>query len=251
MAETAVRMLIRVIDLCRGARAWCELLDGVACELDANTIRVDSRTGPMSVILHDNDDLPDAVPVISKCVSNAKPIDKVKIASLGVVSIFLGDAGLFATIETIPEAGGSHGGGLFGTVREKRKPVAGKLIELYAEIGRTADDLPYTAQFEQLVESYVEVFDEPRPDHAEVWRHVLTLRKRGELPKLGAAKSRPPVIDDIDRARLRDLLGEHIGRRDRLPYTKAFDQLCNAFNIGRRKPFTPHQVWRLVATLAK
>ena len=46
-----------------------------------------------------------------------------------------------------------------------------------------------------------------------------------------------------------------MGRRDRLPYSTAFDAIVDAFNDYIRqhgeRPISPHLVWRLVATLAK
>jgi len=47
------------------------------------------------------------------------------------------------------------------------------------------------------------------------------------------------------------LLGDDIGRRDRLPYTERFDKLVDQFNQTQKRPLSPHLVWRLVAKLAK
>src|ERR1700723_798823 len=59
------------------------------------------------------------------------------------------------------------------------------LAAVYEKIGRTADDLPYTPQFEELFNLYASQLPEPKPTHREVWRHLLNLRKAGKLPKLG------------------------------------------------------------------
>ena len=131
------------------------------------------------------------------------------------------------------------------------KPDRQLLADLYAKLGRTADDLPYTTHFESLYDSYIASFPEPKPDLAEVWRHLLTTRKAGKLPKLGAARSAAPEIEEDDRELLRRLLGEKIGQRDRLPYSPMFDELVTKFNAGKRRPYSPHQIWRLAATLAK
>jgi catechol 2,3-dioxygenase-like lactoylglutathione lyase family enzyme len=126
------------------------------------------------------------------------------------------------------------------------------LVQIYADIGRTADDLPYTRHFEELYSRYTRKLPDPKPTASEVWRQLLTLRKRkGGLPKLGPAISRPPELEPEQKARLRALLGDDIGRRDRLPYTPRFDELVEAFNRQFARPYTPHVVWRLVATLAK
>ncbi len=118
-------------------------------------------------------------------------------------------------------------------------------------MGRTADDLPYTPHFESLYGDYIAKFTDAKPSRGEVWRHLLNLRKGGKLPKLGEARSPAPDVSPGDRATLRDLLGDAIGKRDRLPYTPRFEQLVNDFNRTQSRPLSPHLVWRLVATLAK
>src|SRR6185312_2903430 len=143
------------------------------------------------------------------------------------------------------------GGSLFAGVEQRVAPKRDELSQIYVAIGRTADDLPYTPHFETLFNNYSARFPEPKPTRAEVWRHLLNLRKGGKLPKLGEARSTPPPVSDEDRARLREMLGADIGKRDRLPYTKRFDQIVDAFNKTQSRPVSPHLVWRLVATLAK
>jgi len=143
------------------------------------------------------------------------------------------------------------GGSLFAGVEQRVAPKRDELSQIYVAIGRTADDLPYTPHFETLFNNYSARFPEPKPTRAEVWRHLLNLRKGGKLPKLGEARSTPPPVSDEDRARLREMLGDDIGRRDRLPYTPRFDQLVDTFNRTQPRAISPHLVWRLVATLAK
>jgi catechol 2,3-dioxygenase-like lactoylglutathione lyase family enzyme len=125
------------------------------------------------------------------------------------------------------------------------------LVKLYEKVGRTADDLPYTPHFETIYEPYAKAFGETQPDRAEVWRHLLNLRKAGKLPKLGDARSRPPQLESEQRDALRKLLGDEMGRRDRLPYTARFEQIVDRFNAMLARPLSPHLVWRVVATLAK
>jgi hypothetical protein len=125
------------------------------------------------------------------------------------------------------------------------------LIKVYEQIGRTADDLPYTPHFETLYQGYAAAHGSPQPTRGEVWRHLLNLRKAARLPKLGPARSQPPEISSEERARLREMLGSDIGKRDRLPYTEQFDRLVDEFNRAQTRKLSPHLVWRLVATLAK
>jgi catechol 2,3-dioxygenase-like lactoylglutathione lyase family enzyme len=143
------------------------------------------------------------------------------------------------------------GGALFAGVEHKFPAKAERLIKLYEKVGRTADDLPYTPHFETIFEPYAKLYGEIQPDRREVWRHLLNLRKAGKLPKLGEARSKPPNVEPEARERLRDLLGEEMGRRDRLPYSPRFERLVDDFNATLPRPLSPHLVWRLVATLAK
>lgn len=142
-------------------------------------------------------------------------------------------------------------GALFPGVEEKPPAKRDLLKRIYEQIGRTADDLPYTPDFEKLYLNYAAHYRQPKPSRQEVWRQLLTLRKAGNLPKLGEARSRPPSLSSEDRTRLRELLGSDIGKRDRLPYTERFDKLVDEFNRTQPRPLSPHLVWRLVATLAK
>jgi len=143
------------------------------------------------------------------------------------------------------------GGTLFAGVGQKFPVKADLLVKLYEKVGRTADDLPYTPHFETIYEPYAKAFGEIQPDRAELWRHLLNVRKAGKLPKLGEARSRPPSVEPEARDKLRELLGDELGRRDRLPYTARFEQIVDRFNATLPRPLSPHLVWRLVATLAK
>ena len=140
---------------------------------------------------------------------------------------------------------------LFPGIEPRATVKREQLIAAYQQIGRTADDLPYTPHFEKLYADYCSHYPDPPPTRGEVWRHLLNLRKGGKLPKLGEARSVPPEVSPEDRQQLRDMLGQDIGKRDRLPYTKRFDELVDSFNRTQGRPISPHLVWRLVATLAK
>lgn len=125
------------------------------------------------------------------------------------------------------------------------------LIRLYNHIGRTTDDLPYTRHFEELYSQYVRQLPDPKPSAKDVWWQLLNLRKRGSLPRLGSAITKPPALDSQQKELLRRLLGPNIGKRDRLPYTPEFDRLVEQFNQHFARPFPPHVIWRMVANLAK
>lgn len=142
-------------------------------------------------------------------------------------------------------------GELFAGTEPRVAPKRDLLVKLYQQLGRTADDLPYTPHFESLYGPYAEAHPDPKPSRSETWRHLLNLRKGGKLPKLGEAKSRPPTVTPEEVAALKALLGPDLGKRDRLPYTERFDKLVDEFNRSLPRKLSPHLVWRLVATLAK
>jgi len=141
--------------------------------------------------------------------------------------------------------------GLFAGVEMRIAVKKKALIAAYEKIARTADDLPYTPHFESLYNIYCTAFDIEKPTRQEVWRHLLNLRKSSHLPKIGEARSQPPEISIESRDQLRQLLGDNLGRRDRLPYSAEFDRLVDEFNTKQPRPISPHLVWRLIATLAK
>jgi hypothetical protein len=151
-----------------------------------------------------------------------------------------------ATIED-----GRSAGSLFAGDEPTLPAKRAELIAAYEQIGRTSDDLPYTPHFETLWSNYSAHFPDQKPSRQETWRHLLNIRKAGKLPKLGEARSPAPEISEEEKSQLKDLLGDAIGKRDRLPYSPRFEELVNAFNKRRPRPLSPHLVWRLVATLAK
>ncbi len=126
------------------------------------------------------------------------------------------------------------------------------LIVAYGQVGRTLDDLPYTPEFERL---YRAVDGEARgASQRDVLHRLHNLRKAGKLPKVGRTKIAPPRIDRkeeefLERAVI-DRTGS-LGQRDQLPFTAKFDALVESFNQRFNRGLEPHDLWRLVAKLAK
>lgn len=126
------------------------------------------------------------------------------------------------------------------------------LIEAYERAGRTLDDLPYTPDFDGIVADFRAV--EPRATHRDVLHRLQNIRKAGRLPRLGRARSAPPAVTLEEGALLFELVVDSagsMGQRDQLPYSPAFDRLVERFNARTGRALTPHDVWRLVARLAK
>jgi catechol 2,3-dioxygenase-like lactoylglutathione lyase family enzyme len=264
------RILLRVESLEPAVRYYRDVLQLELVKQDARVASFRLGDDSTELVVHCDRDLPDQA--LYYLVDNVKEIyarrDELRLKfsgppqpvvrgfratardPFGNVLLLLDRSAEGAGGDTVEDAKAA-GGMLFGGVEAKVAPRRDELIRLYEQTGRTADDLPYTPHFETLYRDYAAQCGDPKPTRGEVWRHLLNLRKGGKLPKLGAARSMPPEVPEEDRARLRSMLGEDIGRRDRLPYTKRFDRLVDEFNEGLDRRLSPHLVWRLVATLAK
>ena len=133
------------------------------------------------------------------------------------------------------------------------------LVGVYEKHGRTLDDLPYTEEFESIYRDMYGSPGEPDagwvpPGRAAVFHRLHNLRKAKKLPRLGRAHAPPPRIGPEHEAALVQLVERHVGelsKRDRLLYTPAFDDIVDAFNAATGRALSPHDLWRIVAKLAK
>ncbi len=127
------------------------------------------------------------------------------------------------------------------------------LISVYQKQGRTLDDLPYTDAFETLYTSMYGDEDDA-PHRAKVFHRLHNLRKAGKLPRMGRAHGQRPRITPEQEAMLASHVEAAVGalsKRDQLLYTTAFEELCTAFNAEAGLELSRHDVWRLIAKLAK
>lgn len=127
------------------------------------------------------------------------------------------------------------------------------LISAYQKQGRTLDDLPYTQEFETL---YTAMYggEDGVPPRAQVFHRLHNLRKAGKLPRMGRAHGERPRITAEQEALLISHVEAAVGalsKRDQLLYTPAFEELCTALNAQAGLELSRHDVWRLIAKLAK
>ena len=149
-----------------------------------------------------------------------------------------------------------NGPGLFGAgVLVSLDDSDRALIEAYRSAGRTLDDLPYTAEFDALVRSMDEAAGAGMKTR-DVLHRLHTLRKAGKLPRMGRSGSAgaQTSLDADEVVMLEEMVVDAVGslgQRDRLPYTDAFERLCERLEARTGVARTAHDVWRLVARLAK
>lgn len=127
------------------------------------------------------------------------------------------------------------------------------LVSVYQKQGRTLDDLPYTEAFEAI---YAAMYGDEAdaPARAKVFHRLHNLRKASKLPRMGRAHGERPRITVEQEAVLISHVEAAVGalsKRDQLLYTPAFEELCTAFNAEAGLELSRHDVWRLVAKLAK
>ena len=127
------------------------------------------------------------------------------------------------------------------------------LISVYQKQGRTLDDLPYTDEFEAI---YLGMYgdEDGVPTRASVFHRLHNLRKAGKLPRMGRAHGERPRITSEQEGMLARQVEAAVGalsKRDQLLYTPAFEEICAAFNSEAGLELSRHDIWRLVAKLAK
>lgn len=124
------------------------------------------------------------------------------------------------------------------------------LVRAYVEAGRTLDDLPYTDEFESLVAA----LGGEGVDRRAVIHRLQNLRKANKLPRLGRGASSSIKVTEREEAVLVGLVevaAGTLGQRDQLLYDAKFDTIVEKFNGSTGRSLTHHDVWRLVAKLAK
>src|SRR5215212_3825025 len=262
------RVMVRVPNVPAAVKFYCEVMGLKLIKEQKGVAALRFAHGEGEMVLHDDPDLPageiyylvDDVRALFEKRAELKLnfVQPPKVAGRGYRAALRDPYGNVMILVDRSSGGGDAvedgkaPGALFSGVEEKIEVKREELIRVYEQIGRTADDLPYTPDFEKLHAAYCAQHREKKPQKHETWRHLLNLRKAGKLPKLGEARSKAPEIDDDQKQKLRELIGEDIGRRDRLPYTEKFDSIVDRFNKLRGgRSLSPHLVWRLVATLAK
>jgi catechol 2,3-dioxygenase-like lactoylglutathione lyase family enzyme len=262
------RVMVRVPNVGAAVRYYCEVMGMKLIKEQKGAAALRFAHGEGEMVLHDDPDLPtgeiyylvDDVRELFEKRAELKVnfLQPPKVAGRGYRAAIRDPYGNVMIVvdrtsgggETVED--GKAPGALFSGVEEKVEVKREELVRVYEQIGRTADDLPYTPDFEKLHAAYCAQHREKKPEKRETWRHLLNLRKAGKLPKLGEARSKAPEIEDDQKQKLRQLIGEDMGKRDRLPYTEKFDKLVDEFNKVRGgRTLSPHLVWRLVATLAK
>jgi hypothetical protein len=127
-----------------------------------------------------------------------------------------------------------------------------KLIDAYVVARRTLDDLPYTPEFEAIYQTMGGGTSGRTPQ--QIFHRLHNLRKAGKLPRLGRAATPTVKVTPEEEQLLASMVIERVGslgQRDQLPYDPRIDDLAQSFNQKTGRHLDQHDVWRLIAKLAK
>ncbi|MFO0832625.1 MAG: hypothetical protein U0637_12390 [Phycisphaerales bacterium] len=133
-----------------------------------------------------------------------------------------------------------------------------QLTAAYVQAGRTLDDLPYTPEFDAIFSAVGG--DLAGRSRGEVLHRLQNLRKANRLPRLGRAQTPSVKVTPEEESTLSALVqgalesrtgSPALGQRDQLLYDDRFTAIVTTFNARTGRSLSPHDVWRLVAKLAK
>ncbi len=139
---------------------------------------------------------------------------------------------------------------LFGGISRDAQDES--IVAAYEAVGVTLDALPYTDAFEKLMAAVQRT--DADAEHRAVFHRLHNLRKAGKLPRMGRASTSPPVLDyEHEQLLIAFVAGEvgSLGQRDQLPYTEGFDRVAGEFARQTGLNLSPHDLWRVIAKLAK
>jgi hypothetical protein len=154
--------------------------------------------------------------------------------------------------ESPSDAAAGASGGSGGVEGSTGSQFNQRLIAAYVEVGRTLDDLPYTEDFLRLC--HLSAAAEAGMNEQAVFRRLQNLRKAGKLPPIGRAPSKAPRINAEEEEWLREnvtVAVGSLGHRDQLPFSPKFDLLLQRFNEVTGRSLDPHDLWRVIAKIAK
>lgn len=127
-----------------------------------------------------------------------------------------------------------------------------RLIKAYSAIGRPSDDLPYSEDFERMVERLRE--EGELRSKRELILRLFQLRKAARLPWAVTYSRSIGQFPKADVGLAERLLKAHLssgGSRDHLPYSDVFGQMLADFNREAVQQLDPHHFWRLLLRVSK
>lgn len=129
-----------------------------------------------------------------------------------------------------------------------------RLKKVYATTGAPVDELPYSPEIDKLLFLLGrETTDENR--HL-IFHRLLNLRKSGKIKskaRFGPIRGLP-VLSEAEIQTLSNLVTLHagsIGKRDRLPYTPAYELVKSQFEQQTGRQYENSELWRLILRRAK
>lgn len=112
------------------------------------------------------------------------------------------------------------------------------------------DSLPYHEKFDELYREYEEA-GFPESTRNDYWRLILRVCKQGGVKQENKSKLPPIDATEDEMLEVLLLLPAHDKGRDRLPYTKEFDDLYTEYKRRIGRDITKNGFWRLWLMMEK
>ena len=112
------------------------------------------------------------------------------------------------------------------------------------------DSLPYTPEFKELRKEFNRHSAGSWSEHG-FWLLLASAGKRGGA---GGKRRRLPPGPKVTKEQQLEILGlvpEYVGSRDRLPYTREFDDILRRYTAASGQRMTKHDFWRVLSRLGK
>src|SRR5690606_8241286 len=174
------RQLLRVPSLESAVRYYRDVLGFILLKQDKSVATLRFAHDEAELVLHTDPDLPaeatfylvDSVEDLYRRREELKlqfsgPPARVSRGWRGTVRDPFGNVLLIidrsGTAQQAPEDARPASTMLFAGIEQRHAPNREAISRIYEKVGRTADDLPYTPQFESLYNAYIQHFPEPHP----------------------------------------------------------------------------------------
>jgi len=122
--------------------------------------------------------------------------------------------------------------------------------ELLAGATLPRDALPYSKEFDELRAEFTRKTGVSKSQH-EFWLLLARVGKEGGVRSPRRKVKRAPSLTPEQQLEVLRLCPEYVGSRDRLPYTREFDDIWRRYKDVSGQRLSKHEFWRVLSRVAK